>query len=124
MNPGSSAGQVYAPICAHTWATHTSATSRAAVTRAIGWRAGAVVPRRTRSAARGQEPAELGHHVPTDRVVDVSLLLAALDEAGAPERREVVRQRGPGDLQGLLELAGRHLGAAADEQEEQLEARL
>ena len=33
MNPGSSAGHVYAPIWAHTWAMHTSVTSRAGVTR-------------------------------------------------------------------------------------------
>jgi hypothetical protein len=33
MNPGRSAGHVYAPIWAHTWATHTSGTSRDAVTR-------------------------------------------------------------------------------------------
>ena len=50
----------------------------------------------TSSAAGGEQPDQGGRGVPPDRVVDVALFPAALDQARTPEDVEVVRRVGPG----------------------------
>src|SRR5882672_8543525 len=75
------------------------------------------------SAASRQEADQLGGHVGAGRVIDEPLLFAALDEPRAPQQVEVVRERRPGDLQLGLDLAGGHLAPAANQQEEDLQAR-
>src|SRR5688572_14398841 len=76
------------------------------------------------SAARGQESDQIRHRIPLHRVVDVPLFLAALDEPGPSKSGEVMRQRGPRNLQRLLKLSRRDLLVPPDQQEEELEPRL
>src|SRR3989454_3340398 len=75
------------------------------------------------SAAGRQQADQLRRHIGACRVVDETLLLAALDQPGAPQQVEVVRERRPRDVELGLDLAGRHLAPAANQQEEDLEAR-
>ena len=75
------------------------------------------------SAAGGEQPDQRGRGVPPDGVIDVPLFLAALDEPGAPERGQVMRQRGRRDLHRLLDLTHRDLPAGADQEEEHLQTR-
>src|SRR5437773_3890285 len=75
------------------------------------------------SAAGRQQADQLRRHIGACRVVDETLLLAALDQPGAPQQVEVMRERRPRDVELGLDLAGRHLAPAANQQEEDLESR-
>src|SRR2546421_4586508 len=74
-------------------------------------------------AAGGEQPDQLGRRVGPRRVVDEALLATALDEPRATQDVEVVRERRPGDLELVLDLAGRHLTPLAHQEEEDLEPR-
>src|SRR4029079_11377690 len=55
------------------------------------------------------------------RIVDVSLFLPALDQAGPTQDVEMVGQRRPWDLDRLLDLTHGHLPAGLHQQEEHLQ---
>src|SRR5438045_3520900 len=71
--------------------------------------------------AGGEEPDHVRRGVGPTRVIDVTLFLAARNEPGAAQQVEMVRERGPGDLELGLDLSGGDLAARADEKEEDLE---
>src|SRR6185295_18980740 len=73
------------------------------------------------SAAGGEQPDQGGRGVTPDRVIDVALFLAALDEPGPPEGGQVMGQGGRRDLHRFLDLAHRDFPAGADQEEEHLE---
>src|SRR5438132_4852773 len=77
----------------------------------------------TALAAGGEQPDQLGHGVGPRRVVDETLLAAALDEPGATQDVEMVRERRPRNFQLVLDLAGGHLAPLTHEEEEDLEPR-
>src|SRR5262245_35449293 len=73
------------------------------------------------SAACGEQPDQRGRGVPPGGVVDVALLAAAVDEPGAAQDVQVVRQRRPRHVDRLLDLAGGNLAVGPDQEEEDLE---
>src|SRR5215475_5908028 len=73
-------------------------------------------------AAGGEQSSQGGRRLPLHGVVDVPLFLSALHESGAPERVQVVREGGAGDLHRGLDLADRDFSPGAHEVEEHLEA--
>src|SRR5713101_4103941 len=74
-----------------------------------------------RLATGGQESHQRGHRLRVHGVVDVALLLAALDQTGPPQEVQVVGQGRPRHLHRLLDLAGRYLPSGPDQEEEDLE---
>src|SRR2546428_1098356 len=82
----------------------------------------AVAPARVIAlAASGEQPHQLGRGVGSRGVVDEALLAATLDKPRAPQDVEMVRERRPGDLELVLDLAGRHLAPLAHQEEEDLQ---
>src|SRR5512144_1807639 len=73
------------------------------------------------SAAGGEQAHQRRHLIPLHGIVDVPLLLPALDESGPPQLIQVMREGGPGDLDLGLDLAHRHLLARPYQEEEHLE---
>src|SRR5216684_3548490 len=73
--------------------------------------------------AGGEQARQRGRRLPLHGIVDVPLFFPALDEPGAPERVQVVRQGRPRDLDGRLDLAHGDLAAREEEEEEDLQAR-
>src|SRR5204863_4015923 len=86
------------------------------------WTFGASIMTVLLSAAGSQQAHELRDHLGLGGVVDERSLPAALDELGAPEQVEMVRQRRAGDLQLRLDVADRDLTLLTDEEKEDLEA--
>src|SRR5688572_31706558 len=87
------------------------------------WTFGASIMSFLLSAARGEQPHQFGHHIRLGRVVDERALAAALNEIGASQQIQMVRERRPRNLELRLDLADGHLGLLTDEKEEDLQAR-
>src|SRR5688572_2228311 len=87
------------------------------------WTFGASIMSFLLSAARGEQPHQLGHHIGLGRVVDERALAAALNEIRASQQIQMMRERRPRNLELGLDLADRHLGLVTDEEEEDLQAR-
>src|SRR5262245_60249789 len=86
------------------------------------WTLGASIMTGLLSATGGEQTDQIGHHVGLGGVVDERAFLPALDQPGAPQEVEMVRQRRPGDLELRLDVAdGRLAALLADEEEEDLE---
>src|SRR5206468_2779211 len=73
-------------------------------------------------AAGGEQAHQAGDALPLHRVVDVPFFLAALEEPGASQHVEMVRQSRAGNLDHLLNFSDRHLTAGLHQREEDLEA--